>query len=121
LHPFVDAFEIMPLLTVELNQSRDDLERLVLGIGMAQFFGALDVETGGATKDDVEAAIDADHPDILAGGFRAIAGAAGHGHFDLGRGPTAPHEFFDANAEPGGILGAEAAPVRADAGFDRAQ
>ena len=97
------------------------LQRLVLGLDQAEHLGALDVEAGGAGEMDLVAGVDADHADILAGRLGAIARTAGHRHLDLGRRPRAPHEFLDADAEPGRILRAEAAPVGADAGLHRAQ
>src|SRR6185312_3990252 len=63
----------------------------------------------------------ADHADVLAGGLGAVARAAGDGQLDLGRGPRAPHELLQPHAQASGDLGAEAAPLRADAGLHGAQ
>ncbi|MCY1384743.1 hypothetical protein D9M69_730370 [compost metagenome] len=63
------------------------LQRLVLGLHQTEHFRALDVEPGGTGKMDLEAAVDADDADILAGGFGTISRTAGHGKLDLGRGP----------------------------------
>ena len=90
-------------------------------LGVAERLGALDVEPGGAGEHDVVAAVDADHADVLAGRFGAIARAAGDGELHLRRRPRAPQEFLQLDAEAGRILRAEAAPVRADAGLHRAQ
>src|SRR5690242_5925768 len=88
--PFVDALEVAPLLAIELHQRRDNLERLILRIGMTQELGALDVEARGTGEVYVVAGIDADHADVLAGGLRAIARAARNRHLDLGRRPASP-------------------------------
>ncbi len=92
-------------------------ERLVLGPDQTQNLGALDVEAGGTCEMDLEAGVDADDADVLAGRLRAIARAAGDGHLQLGRRPGAPHEFLDADAEAGRILRAEAAPIGAEQVF----
>src|SRR4029453_12607802 len=110
LRPFVDAFEIAGLLAVHLRQRHDMLQRLVLGLHEAENLGALDVEARSTGEMDLETAVDADHADVLAGRFGAIARAARDGHLQLGRRPRPPHELLDADAEAGGILRAEAAP-----------
>ena len=43
---------------------------------------------------------------------------ANDGHFEFVRHPRAPAHFFQFNAKTRGILRSEAAPFRADAGFD---
>src|SRR4029450_9476890 len=121
LGPFVDALEIAALLAVELREGADRLDGLFLGGDMAQKLGALDLQTRGAGKVDVVAGLDADHADVLAGRLGAVARAARDRELDLGPPPRAPHAPPELDAQPRRILGAEAAPVGADAGFHRAQ
>src|SRR5690606_21147057 len=97
----------------------DYLQRLVLGPDQAQLFRALDVEAGSACEVDFVARVHTDDADVLAGGLRAVTRTAGDRHLHLGRRPLSPHELFDADAEPGRILRAEAAPFGADAGLHR--
>src|SRR6185295_14044400 len=75
----------------------------------------------GAGEMDLVAGINADYPNVLAGCLRAIARTARYPELHLGRRPRAPHELLDPDAEPGGILGTEPAPLRTDAGLHRAQ
>ncbi|MNE60251.1 hypothetical protein D3C80_1553830 [compost metagenome] len=62
-------------------------ERLVLALHEAQNFRALDVETRSTGEMDLEAAVDADDPYILAGCLGAISRTAGNRHLQLGRRP----------------------------------
>src|SRR5690606_12751144 len=110
LGPFVDALQIARLLAVHLNERNDYLQRLVRGPDQAQLFRALDVEAGSACEVDFVARVHTDDADVLAGGLRAVSRTAGDRHLHLGRRPRSPHELFDADAEPGRILRAEAAP-----------
>src|SRR5207244_1528723 len=100
---------------------RDNFDRLGFGHDMAENLRPFDVETGGARKVDVVAGIDTHDADILAGRFGAIARATRHRHLNFRRRPRAPEEFLELDAEAGGILGAETAPVGSDAGLYRAQ
>ena len=92
LGPFVDALEIARLLAVHLRQRDDHLERFVLGLHAPQDLRAIDVETGSTSEVDLVSGIHADHADILAGGFRAVARAAGHSHLDLRNRQTHPFD-----------------------------
>ncbi len=119
--PFVDALEISTLLAIHLSECHDMLQRLVVGFNEAKDIRALDIEAGGTSEVDLKARIHADHADILASRFGAVARTAGYRELQLGRRPGAPHEFLDADAKPGRILRAEAAPVGTDAGLHCSQ
>src|SRR5438105_6442000 len=82
--PLVHALQVPALLAIELCQRGDDFERLFLGRYLAQELGSLDVKTGGAGEMNLEPGIDADHANVLAGCFRAIARATGYGELHLG-------------------------------------
>src|SRR5690606_17270150 len=90
--PFVDAFEIAALLTVYLRQCDDVCDRLFLCLRQPEHSRSLDVQACRAGEVELEAGIDADDDDILAGRLSAVAGTSGDGHLELCRGPRAPHE-----------------------------
>ena len=93
------------------------LECLVLGFHQAQNVRALDIEAGGACEMDFETGVHADDADILAGRLCAIARTPGDCELEFGGRPGAPHELLQPNAESGGVLRPEAAPVGADTGL----
>src|SRR5690606_31620004 len=121
LRPFVDALKIVGLLAVHLDERHDMFQRVIFRFDKSQNFRAPDIEARRAGEMDLITGVDADHADVLAGRLGAVARTTRDRHLDLGRRPRTPHEFLDADAKPGRILRAEAAPVRPDAGFDRAQ
>src|SRR5207244_4294220 len=121
LGPFVDAFEITPLLAIKLDEGCDNVDGFRLGLDVPQNFGALDVEAGGPGEVYLVARVDTDDADVLASRLGAIAWTPRNRHLDLGRRPRTPQEFFELDAETRRVLGAEAAPVAADAGLHRAE
>src|SRR5690606_39837786 len=96
--PLVDALQLTPVLAVHLRQRNNHFERLILGLNETEHFSALDVQRGSSGEMNLEATLDTDDANVLAGGFRAVPRAAGYSHLHFGRRPRTPHELLDANA-----------------------
>ena len=115
------AFQIMRLLAIELHEGAGIFQHLFFGRDAHQGIGDAHIDAAIAADQNVIAGFDADHANVLDGGFGAIARAARDRELDLVRRPGAPAHFFQLDAQAGRILGAEAAPFAADAGLHGAQ
>ena len=84
-------------------------------VGVARFHAAV------AAHIEVPARVGGDDADVLALGFRTLAGTAGDAELHLVRGANAFVAVLEEDPEADAVLHAEAAPGAADAGLGHAQ
>ncbi len=110
------------MFLVVLEEAGGDGDGFLLGFDAAKDVALADGDAAGTADEDVPfASFVGDNADVFGGGFGAVAGAAGDGHFDFGGGFDALEFLFDGDAEGGGIVGSKAAPIGTDAGFAGAE
>src|SRR6185295_18489208 len=97
------------------------LEYLSVRLHLAEELGDVCLDATVAGDVDLPAGIDADDADVLDAALGAVARAAAHRELDLVRRVHAPERALELLAHRRRVLGAEAAPLAADAGLHRAQ
>src|SRR3989304_2875063 len=121
LYPRCNALQVMRRLAIQLHERTAVLQHLDFAGDLAQEIGDAYFDTAVTADMYLITGVHAHHAKVFDGRLGTVARTTGNRNLEFVRRPGTPGHLLNLDAQPGGILCAETAPLRTDASLHRAQ